>query len=1106
MQSRTLGWTLLFSVMATTVSFAQIQNRRAAINYGKLPMTFEANRGQTDPRVKFLSRGPGYTAFLTTGGLSLSLRAKNFMVKPASGNLSGVRPHEAAMLQFALVGAARNPEVEGENPQSGRVNYFFGNDPAKWRTNVPTYSRVRYKQVYPGIDLLYYGNQQQLEYDFELLPGADPRRIQFEIQGASQIKLDQEGTLIVRIGSKELHFQSPAVYQESDGQRMAVSGKYVVKDSSHIAFQVAGYDSSLTLVIDPVLVYSSYLGGSGNDQPTGIAVDSVGSVYVAGYTDSPDFPLATLGSLPRNTNHVFVTKLDPAGAHLIYADYIGGGSQDYGVALVLDSANNVYVTGSTESSNFPTVNPFQSQLPGPYSGFLTKVSADGASLLYSTYLGGNAFDQPTSLAIDGLRQVHVAGFTMSQNFPVANAYQATAAANEGGLYGDYGFLTKFSADGSSLIYSTYLSGNSNVAQDCGTPCWPTPYNAISALTVDANGNAYVAGTTNTYNFPTTSGAYLTNNSTDQDTSIGFVSKFNSAGGLGYSTYFYGSSGNPVGVSAIAVDGSGSAYVAGAVVSDGGFPVSSTNICDPAVDGFACSYTFVSKFDPAGSTLLYSTFLGPNNYAFPQSLVLDASNDAYVLASTSSSLFQTSNAIEAYTDQSDLLVVEIDPSATTQPFSTYLGGSGNESPAGMALDSNGNIYVAGATSSADIPATPGAFQSVLGGNTDAFVVKIGTASAPSVALSTTSLQFGSLPVGSTSQPQTILLRDLGSSSLSITSIVASGDFAESDNCANSVPATGSCTISVTFTPTGTGARSGSITINDDAAGSPHPITLSGAGSGASATLTPPSLTFAGSPVGVASATQTATLTNSGNASLSVTNIQITGDFAQTNNCRGSLAAASSCSITITFTPTATGTRTGTLTVTDGAQSSPQTVGLSGNGSDFSLSGSPTSATVKAGVTATYTMTIAPVGGAFANAVTLTCSGAPAHASCSVSPASVTPGSSSATATLTINTASSSADLVPLIPANNRNWYALLLPIPGFGLFGIMVAGSKRGAKKTSVLIALVLVVPALLFMSACAGGTGIVPTGQGTAPGTYTINVAATSGALQHSIPVTLTVQ
>ncbi len=1103
-------YTILSIALAATICPAQQPSQVATqgARYGQLPLTFEENRGQTDPKVKFLSRAKGYTAFLTANGIVLSLRPTE-VVKAVNGASPSSAQHKQpsnAALEFKLVGAGTNMGTVGEDPQPGVANYFIGNDRTKWRTNVRTYRRVRYTNVYPGIDLIYYGNHRQLEYDFAIAPHSDPASIQFEIKGAKQLELGAEGNLIVKMGDGELHFHAPAVYQEVNGLRAPLQGGYVIKSATRVGFQVAQFDSTKPLVIDPVLDYSTYLGGTGDDTPTGIAVDASGSVYVTGYTDSADFPLASLGSLPPGSDHVFVSKFDATGSNLVYSDYIGGSNEDFGYALVLDSANDVYVAGSTGSSDFPVVNAYQSTYPGSFNAFLTKISSDGSSLLYSTYLGGNGSDVPSSVQIDSLSDVLVAGTTSSTNFPVVNAYQSTASPNQGNEYGDYGFVTKFTPDGSSLVYSTYFAGSSNLANNCnGSPCWPQPVSGITGMALDSAGNAYIAGATNTYDLPVTSGAYLGTDSTQMNASVGFVSKISSSGSLQYSTYFYEPSGF-TDIHGIAVDSSGSAYITGLTYSNGTFPITTTGICDPSVSGVACSYAFVTKFDATASSLVYSTFLGPNNYAAPAAIVLDQSNDAYVLTTTNSNSFNTVNALEPYAGGNDVLLVEIDPVAGSQLFATYLGGSADETAAAMVLDAAGNLYVTGSTDSTDFPTTQQAFQSQLAGDTDAFITKIEAVSAPLPSFTPNSLQFSSLQTGSTSSAQQVVLRNMGGAALTIASASTTGDFAETDNCGSSVPAAGSCTLSVTFTPTAAGQRIGSIVVNDDAAGSPHVVSLSGNGLAAVVSLSPTTLQFSGVAVGGSSSAQVVTLSNLGNATLNIRDVQTTGDFAQTNNCPSTLSAGDSCTVSVTFAPTVSGNRTGTLTITDNGPGSPQSVALSGAGSDFILTTSTNSTSVKAGATATFALTVSPVGGSFSSQIQFTCSGAPASSTCSVSPSSATPGSNRTSVTLTIATTGTTAKALLFVPQHRQPVYAFWIQIQGFGLFGMLLT-SKRWRKKGSVLILLALLIPAMLFMSGCAGGTGITPQGTtGTTAGTYSITVTGTSGSLHHSLPLTLTVQ
>ncbi len=1206
------------SVWLESHSLAQSQpapTPRAAAHYGALPLTFEANQGQTGAQVKFLSKGKGYTAFLTSNGMILSLRPSAGAARQPLGS-SPSASQSSTILRFTLVGAATNPAVTGEELQPGKVNYFFGKDPSQWRTNIATYGRIRYHNVYPGIDLIYYGNHRQLEYDLAISPGADPNLIQFQIQGAKSIDLDAKGNLVLDTGNGELYFQTPAIYQETNGAHVPVQGQYVIKDSTHVGFRLSAIDPAKPTVIDPVLVYGTFLGGSGDDEASGVAVDSSGNVYLTGYTDSTDFPLAVLGSLPAGT-HAFVAKLDATGSTLLYADYLGGNNYDFGYALAIDSTGEVYVTGSTASSDFPVVDAYQATYPGGFNAFLTKISADGSTLLYSTYFGGSGTDTPNGIALDSSNDMLIAGSTSSTNIPTANAYQAAASANQGGQFGDYGFLTKFSPDGSQLIYSTYFAGNSNVTYPCGSgSCWPEPYSAIMGLAVDSSGNAYVGGSTNTYNFPTTSNVYQTSSNSPQNNLAGFVAKFSSSGTLTYSTYLDELSGVLTIINAVAVDASGSAYVTGGAFSDGTFPLTSTTICDPSVYSTSCGYAFVTKFDPDAATLLYSTFLGPNNLSTAVAISLDASNNAYVVGSTISTSFPLINGIEAFSTEGsqyqqgvdyDVLLAEIDSQASSELIATYLGGSGNNTAASIALDANANIYVTGSTDSTDFPVSEESFQQVIGGNTDAFIVKIAPQAAAAVSLSPFSLDYALQSLGTVSAPQTVLLRNMGSTALNVMSITASSGFAQTNDCGNSVPAAGTCTLSVTFAPSAVGTDSGSVSIMDDAAGSPHLIALSGIATGAAVALSPASLSFTALPIGTASTPKTVTVTNSGDQSLSIGGIQVSGDYSQANNCTASLAATASCQIQITFTPAATGARTGTLTVTDSAFDSPQTlaltgtgqpditlssstltfgsqildstsssqtviltnqsaspvvvskvsitgdfsqtnncgtvasggtcsvtvgfapsasgsrtgtltivtgigasqlVALSGTGVDFGLTSSTGSETITDGETATYKLTVTPIAGSFMGAIQLSCSGQPAGTTCAFSPSAVTPGANPATVTMSIATAATTSRLLPAHSGSSYFALAAWIPFQGLGLFGIVFVGSKPRSKKLAALVMLALVIAALLFMSACAGGTGIVSSGgqTGTQTGAYTISATGTSGSLKHSVPLTLNVQ
>jgi hypothetical protein len=988
--------------------------RGAAASYANLPMTFESNVGQTDPQVKFLSRGSGYVIFLTPGGIVFSARSQ-FVANTGTESNSQVASTQASatVIQLNLVGANPNPTAVGETPQAGKVNYFIGRDRSKWQTNVSTYGKVHYKDVYPGIDLVYYGNPSQLEYDFEIAAGADPSQIQFEVKGADKVSVDSTGDLVLQTKQGALQVKSPVLYQTFNGMKIPVTGGFSIKSSTRVGFSLQGYDHTKPLVIDPVLLYSTYLGGLANDQAMSIVADSNGSAYVTGWTQSANFPLASQGPVPGGTN-AFIAKLDVSGSTLLYADFIGGSSEDYGQALTLDSSNNAYVTGYTCSGDFPIVNGFQTSMNGCWDGFISKISADGSTLLYSTYLGGTNGSNPSSIAVDSSNDIYVAGYTNSADFPVQNAFQSTVSPNQNNYYGQYGFVTHLTADGSTLVYSTYLSGNTNVVQNCNTPCWPSPYGYIQGIALDASSNAYVTGYTNTYNFPTTDGAYMPSQNTPNDAQIGTVSEFSSSGTLLYSTYFGSTNGDPTTPSAIAVDSLGSAYITGFAYSDGSFPVTTPNLCDPGANGWSCGFGFVTKFNPTGTGLAYSTFLPASNFATPQSIVLDAQTNAYILSSVNGGGMTLVAPIEAYTGQGDLLLTEIDPTGSIQVFSTYLGGNGYDYPGGIALDPSGNIYVSGNTNSSDFPVTAAALQNTLGGNTDAFVAKIGTATAPAAALSPSLVQFSIRGVGSVSQPNTSLLRNMGSAPLTISSVTTSGDFSETDNCGSGIAPASTCTFTITFTPTAPGPRFGSILVQDDAAGSPHFINLVGDGSTSIVALSSTALSFPSLQVGQSSPQQSVTLTNNGNATLNLT-IAITGDYVQTNDCPPALGVGSMCTFQITFTPTTGGGRNGALTLTDNAPDSPESVTLTGSGYVTTANIAPATLTFNSqsvgstssaqAVTITNTgvnaMIVSGVTASGDFAATTLCSSVPATQSCLVNVTFTPTAAGSRSGTLTIS---------------------------------------------------------------------------------------------------------
>ena len=699
-------------------------------NYGKLPMRFEANEGQFNEQVRFVTRGSGYCLFLTANEAVLSLRheadAQVKCGKEALPKTAGTPAPQYAstVVRMKLANANPNPAVSGQTEMVTKSNYFSGSDPSQWRTNVVNYQKVHYEAIYEGIDLVYYGNQQHLEYDFVVAPGADPYKIEMQFdglaakEGDAPITLDERGNAILHLTGGELLLQTPFIYQENDGEREPVDGAYRLTDGYHLAFAVADYDDSRPLVIDPVLRYSTFLGGSGSEYGYGIAADANGNTYVTGTTQdaTTDFP-STTGAFSTTHNggtDIFVSKLSADGSSLLYSTFLGGTGYDGAYALAIDGNGNAYVTGSTMSSDFPTTaGAFDITHNGNADAFVSLFNPTGSALLYSTFLGGTGYDEGWGIAVDVDGNAYIAGYTYDSitDFPTtAGAFNMTH--NGGGVDA---FVSKLNATGTALDYSTFLGG--------------TGGDAAYGIAVDANRSAYVVGTTDAgIDFPVTTGAYdeTHNGSTDV-----FVSKLNPTGtALDYSTFLGGSSAEEAW--GVAVDAGGNAYVTGYTgAGTTGFPTTA-GAFDVTHNGG--SDVFVSKLNATGAALIYSTFLGGSSQETGYAIAVDASGNAYVTGETTDAVtdFPTTTGAfdETHNGASDVFVSQLSSDGSSLLYSTFLGGSpdatsnGRDEGWGIAVDAGGNLYVTGSTAMAinGFPSTAGAYDEVHNGSRDAFVVK------------------------------------------------------------------------------------------------------------------------------------------------------------------------------------------------------------------------------------------------------------------------------------------------------------------------------------------------------------------------------------------------
>ncbi|MGH9933169.1 MAG: SBBP repeat-containing protein, partial [Pyrinomonadaceae bacterium] len=590
----------------------------------KLPLSFEQNVGQLDSRAKFSARGAGYNLFLTSTGALLELRKSNPRTNRKTRGESP-RPFQSeakasrALLSLKLQGANAKAVAKGVGELPGHRNYFIGNDPANWHTNVPAFRAVRYEEIYPGISLTYYGNQRQLEYDFAIAPGADPLAIRLTFNSGARPRISDEGDLVLHTSGGEVRQPKPVVYQEVDGQRQLIDGRFVLFGKQQAGFAVGWYDRSKPLVIDPTLVYSTYLGGSGDDLGSSIAVDSSNNVYITGTTSSTNFPLqgAVFGA-NAGLADIFVTKIDAAGANIIYSTYVGGSGQDRSDGIAVDSNGNAYVVGRIDSlsMNFPaTAGSFASTYRGgDFDGVVFKLNAQGNALAYSGFLGAEENDSVEGVVVDSTGIAYVTGGTKSSGFPTTvSAYQPTRAGDTDA------FLAKINSAGSALLYATYLGGSGT---DRG-----------SGIAIDANGNAYLAGFTNASDFPTENAFQnIFGGSFDA-----FVAKFDTNGSGATSFIFcsyLGATGDDKAYG-LAIDNTASnIYIVGQTSSNN-FPLLS-----PAQPAFGGSFdAFIAKVSTSG-TKIYATYLGGNGDDRGTGIAVNSAGAAYVTGFTSSTNFPT----------------------------------------------------------------------------------------------------------------------------------------------------------------------------------------------------------------------------------------------------------------------------------------------------------------------------------------------------------------------------------------------------------------------------------------------------------------------------------
>lgn len=738
----------IFTMSAALVFAASGQSladrKTVARNFDLLPLSFQPNQGQSSSDAKFLAQGRGFSALFKG-------TEADFLLAHSTGT--------SGLLRVTLPNSSRDVSISAESRLPGTVNYFNGNDPEKWHTGLPTFGRLRYANVYPGINLIYYGKQGTLEFDFQLSPEANPQSIQMRLQGAKILKLGDHGSLIVTVNGSVIRFQKPVIYQQTaDNAKHLVPGSFRLLGKDRIGFAVAAYDRTRTLIIDPILNYSTYIGPYAS--ATAIAVDSNGEAYITGGTGA-NFPTtqgsyqSASGSSAHNylgPSWPFVAKFNSTGTALLYATYLTGNALDSAYGLALDTKGDAFVVGNTSSMNFPvTAGALQTTYNATKStGFITELNSTGTALVYSTFLGGSTSSTVNGVAIDASGDAYLTGSTQDTNFPTTTGAYKTVALTKASSGLSSAFVAKLNPAGTALVYSTYLGGSQT--------------DASSAIAIDTTGEAFVGGDTTSNDFPVTPGAIKPTREAS-NVQAAFVTKLNAAGSaLMYSTYLSGSANDAL--YALALDSSGNLYAAGSTTSPD-FPITS-GAFQPKIGITYFNYpqgnAFVTELNSSATTLLYSTFLGGNISLGPYAddgdgatgIAVDRQGMVYVTGTActgdfpvTAGAFEPQNLDGQITGECTAFITKLNPEPNTPLlYSTFLGGTGNgdaddyfygEGANGLTLDLSNNVYLAGYTVSIDFPVTPGVVETAFTGSSEeAFVTEFNGSEMTSLPIPTVTL--------------------------------------------------------------------------------------------------------------------------------------------------------------------------------------------------------------------------------------------------------------------------------------------------------------------------------------------------------------------------------